>query len=100
MNIVLASNSANREAAQVYLDAVKARFFARIQQVKAERVVASAAEHNMMAIKRTDLASALAQAMAAREDSNLKLAELQKRQAELHTASMVNWSNKLAQFRR
>ncbi|GAG51101.1 unnamed protein product, partial [marine sediment metagenome] len=99
-NIVLATNSANREAAQVYLDAVKARFFARIQQVKAERVVASAGEYNMMAIKRTDLASALAQAMAAREDSNLKLSELQKRQAELHTASMVNWSNKLAQFRR
>jgi hypothetical protein len=100
MNIVLATNSANREAAQVYLDAVKARFFARIQQVKAERVVASAGEHNAMAIKRTDLASALAQAMAAREDSNLKLAELQKRQSELHTASMVNWSNKLAKFRR
>ncbi len=53
-----------------------------------------------MAMKRTDLARALAQAMAAREDSNLKLAELQKRQNELHTASMVNWSNKLARFRR
>ncbi|MBA7624083.1 hypothetical protein ES703_31487 [subsurface metagenome] len=100
MNIVLANNSAKRESAQGYLDAVKARFFARIQQVKAERTVASAGEYNMMAIKRTDLASALAQAMAAREDSNLKLSGLQKRQAELHTASMVNWSNKLAKFRR
>ncbi len=99
MNIVLAANSAKREAAQVHLDAVRARFFARIQQVKAERVVASAGEHNMMAIRRTDLASALAQAMAAREDSNLKLAALKERQAELQTASMLNWSNKLARFK-
>jgi hypothetical protein len=45
------------------------------------------------------LASALAQAMAAREESNRKLAELQKRQAELQTASMVNWSDKLAMFK-
>ena len=99
MSIILAANSAKREAAQVYLDAVKARFNARIQQVKAERVIDMADEQNAMALKRTDLASALAQAMAAREDSNRKLTELQKRQAELQTASLVNWSNKLAMFR-
>jgi len=99
MDIILAANSGKREAAQVYLDAVKARFNARIQQVKAERVINTANEHNAMALKRTDLASALAQARAAREESKLKLAELRKRQAELQTASMVNWSAKLAMFK-
>ena len=99
MDIILVGNSAKREAARVYLDAVKARFNARIQQVKAERVIDMAGEQNVMAVKRTDLASALAQATAAREDSNRKLSELQKRQAELQMASMVNWSDKLAMFR-
>ena len=56
-------------------------------------------EQNEMAVKRTDLASALTQATAAREDSNRKLAELQKRQTELQTASLVNWSEKLAMFK-
>jgi len=96
MDIVLAANSAKRQAAQAYLDAVKARFNARIQQVNAERTIDRAGQQNQMAIKRTDLASALAQATAAREDSNRKLAALQKRQAELQTASLVNWSDKLA----
>jgi hypothetical protein len=100
VNIALAVNTATRETAQGYLDAVKARFFARIQQVKAERVVARANEYNTIARKRTDLASALAQAVAAREDSKLKLSELKERQSQLHIASMVNWSNKLAKFRR
>ncbi|MHC4359259.1 MAG: coiled-coil domain-containing protein [Planctomycetota bacterium] len=99
MEIILTNNLAKREAAQAYLDAVKARFNARVQQVEAERVIDIAGEQNAMAIKRTDLASALAQATAAREDSSRKLAELQKRQAELQTASMVNWSDKLAMFR-
>jgi hypothetical protein len=99
MNIILASNSSKRKSAQVYLDAVRARFNARIQQVKAERVVDIADERNEMALRRTDLANALAQAMAAREDSNLKLTELQKRQTELQTASMVNWSSKVAMFK-
>jgi hypothetical protein len=99
MDIILTTNSAKREAAQAYLDAVKARFNARVQQVEAERVIDIAGEQNAMAIKRTDLASALAQATAAREDSSRKLAELQKRQAELQTASMINWSDKLAMFR-
>jgi hypothetical protein len=96
INIALAANSAKRDAAQVYLDAVKARFKARIQQVKAERLIDSVDEQNAMALKRTDLASAVAKAMAAREDSKRKLAELRKRQVELQTASMVNWSDKLA----
>ena len=96
MNIVLAANAANRDAAQVYLDAVKARFNARIQQVKSERLVDSASELNASALRRTDLATAMAKAVAAREESNRKLTELQKRQAELQTASMVNWSSKLA----
>ena len=99
MNITLSTNSAKRDSAQVYLDAVKARFNARIQQVKAERVVKEAEEYNAVAVKRTDLASALAEAMAAREDSKQKLAALQKRQAELHTASLTNWSGKLAMFK-
>ena len=99
MNIILTGNSAKREAAQAYLNAVKARFNARVQQVKAERVIDMAGEQNVKAIKRTDLAGALAQATAAREDSNRKLAALHKRQAELQTASMVNWSDKLAMFR-
>ena len=99
MDIILAANSAKREAAQAYLYAVKARFNARVQQVTSERVIDMAGEQNAMAIKRTDLASALAQATAAREDSNRKLAELQKRQAELQTASLVNWSDKLAMFK-
>ncbi len=99
MNIILAANSSKRQAAQVYLDAVKARFNARIQQVNAERTIDMANEHYAMAIKRTDLASALAQARAAREDSNRKLVALKKRQAELQTASMVNWSAKLAMFK-
>jgi len=98
MNIILAGNSAKRKAAQVYLDAVKARFNARVQQVKAERVIDTVDEQNAMALKRTDLGSALAQAMAAREDSKRKLAALRKRQTELQTASMVNWSAKLAMF--
>ena len=99
MDIILAANSAKREAAQAYLDAVKARFNARVQQVKAERVIDMAGEQNAMAIKRTDLASALAQATAARERFNRELAALQKRQTELHTASMINWSDKLAMFK-
>ena len=99
MDIVLVTNSAKRKSAQAYLDAVKARFNARVQQVKAERVVEMASEQNVMAIKRTDLASALAQARAAREDSNRKLAALQKRQTELQIASMANWSDKLAMFK-
>jgi len=96
MNIILASNAAKRESAQVYLDAVKARFNARVQQVKAERIIARAGEDNMMAMKRTDLSAALAEAAAAREDSVRKLAELKHRQAELQTASLVNWSDRLA----
>jgi hypothetical protein len=99
MDIILSANSAKREAAQVHLDAVKARFSARIRQVTAERVIDKAGEQNAMALKRTDLASALAQAMAAREDSKRKLAALRKRQTELQTASMVNWSAKLAMFK-
>ena len=98
MNIILAANTANRSAAQVYLDAVKARFNARIHQVKAERVVAEAGEYKAMAIRRTDLASALAQAQAAREESIQKFAVLKKRQSELQRASLVNWSDKLASF--
>jgi len=100
MNIILAKNSAKRESAKVNLNAVKARFAARIQQVKAERVIVAAVEHNEMAMKRTDLASALDQAMAAREESNRKLAELQKKQVALQTASIVNWSDKLAIFKK
>ena len=53
-----------------------------------------------MAIKRTDLASALDQAMAAREESNRKLKQLQEKQAALQTASIVNWSDKLAMFKK
>ncbi|MBW8014554.1 MAG: hypothetical protein FVQ82_00045 [Planctomycetes bacterium] len=100
MNIILAQNAAKRESAKVKLNAVKARFAARIQQVKAERVIVAAVEHNEMAKRRTDLASVLDQAMAAREESNRKLAELQKKQAALQTASLVNWSDKLADFRK
>ncbi len=37
--------------------------------------------------------------MAAREESNLKLAALKKRQAELQITSMANWSDKLAMFK-
>ena len=99
MDIILTSNSAKRQAARSYLDAVKARFNARIQQVKAERVIDMAQDHNVMAVKRTDLASALSQAMVAREDSSRKLAELKKQQTELQTASMANWSSKLAMFK-
>ena len=58
-----------------------------------------AGEHNQIAIRRTDLATALAEAMSAREESNRKLAALQLRQSELQTASLVNWSDKLATFR-
>ena len=99
MEIVLAGNSAKRKAAQAHLDAVKARFNARVQQVQAERIIDMAGVQNAMAVKRTDLAGALAQATAAREDSNRKLAALQVKQAELQTASMINWSDKLAMFR-
>lgn len=99
MNIVLSANSAKRDSAQVYLDAVKARFNARIQQVKSERIVESAGENNAIALKRTDLAAAMAKAMSAREESKQKLSDLQKRQEELQTASMVNWSSKLAMIR-
>ena len=98
MNIILAANFAKRQAAQVYLNAVKARFNARIQQVEAEREIDMVDQLNAMSIKRTDLATALAQARAAREASNRKLAELQKRQVELQTVSMVNWSDKVAMF--
>jgi hypothetical protein len=38
--------------------------------------------------------------MAAREESNRKLAELQKKQVALQTASIVNWSEKLAIFKK
>ena len=96
MNIILAANSAKRDAAQVFLDAVKARFNARVMQVKSERLVTHANQHNATALKRTDLATAMAKAVAAREESSRKLAELQKRQEELQTASMINWSSKLA----
>lgn len=99
MNIVLAANSAKRDAAQARLNAVKARFSARVEQVKAERVIARADEDNAMTIKRTDLAAALAEARTAREDSKQKLEELQKRQAELQVASVKDWSNKLAMFK-
>ncbi|MHC4597205.1 MAG: hypothetical protein ACYS19_19955, partial [Planctomycetota bacterium] len=99
MNIMLAANSAKRNAAQVYLDAVKAKFNARIQQVKAERIIDMADKNSATALRRTDLTSALANAMAAREDSKRKLAELREKQVMLHTASLVNWSAKLASFR-
>jgi hypothetical protein len=99
MNIILSANSAKRDTAQVFLDAVKARFNARIQQVKSERIVENAGKYNAMALKRTDLATAMANAMAAREESRRKLTNLQKKQAELQTASMVNWSSKLAMIR-
>jgi hypothetical protein len=99
MNIILANNSAKRDAAQAQLDAVKARFTARVEQVKAERTIARANEDNAMLLKQTDLATALAEARTAREDSRQKLAILQKRQAELQTASIEDWSNKLAMFK-
>jgi len=99
MNIVLTNNSAKRDSAQAYLTAIKSRFNARVQQVEAERVVDMAKEHNDMVVKRTDLASALAKATAAREDSNRKFSELKKRQSELQTASIVNWSSKLAMYK-
>ena len=99
MNIVLSANSAKRESAQAMLDAVKARFNARIQQVRAERVSEIADRQTLVVMKRTDLASALAKAMAAREESNVKLATLQKRQQELQDASLANWSDKLAMFK-
>jgi hypothetical protein len=99
MNIILATNSAKREAAQTYLDAVKARFNARIQQVRSERVIDLADEHYAMAIKRTDLTTVMAKAMTAREESNRKLDILKKRQAELQVASMANWADKLAMFK-
>jgi len=99
MNIILSANSAKRDTAQVYLDAVKARFNARIQQVKSERIAEKAGVNNAIALSRTDLATAMAKAMAAREESKRKLTNLQKRQAELQTASMVNWSSKLAMIR-
>ena len=70
-----------------------------MEQVKAERAIDLADAQYAMAIKRTDLESALGQALAARENSNRKLAELQKRQSEMQTASMVNWSAKLAKFK-
>jgi hypothetical protein len=96
MNIMLADNAAKRDAAKAYLDAVKTRFVARVEQVKAERAINSADARYAVAMERTDLESALAQAVTAREESKRKLAELQKRQAELQTASMANWSAKLA----
>ena len=99
LNIVLTSNAAKRDSAQAHLEAVKARFAARVEQVKAERVILMADEHNALALKRTDLASALAQAVAAREDSSIKLDALAKKQAELQRASMVNWSQKLAEVK-
>jgi len=46
MNIILSTSSAKRDSTQVYLDAVKARFNARIQQVKSERIVESAGENS------------------------------------------------------
>ncbi len=98
MNIMLAANSAKRKAAQVHLDAVKARFNARIQQVKAERIIEMADKNSVTALKQTDLTSALANAMAAREESKRKLAELREKQVMLHRASLVNWSAKLAKF--
>ena len=100
MNIVLTANTAKRDSAQAYLSAVKARFNARVQQVKTERVVAMTEEHSVAVAKRTDLASALAKATAAREDSKRRFSDLKKRQAELHTASLVNWSDKLAEFKK
>jgi hypothetical protein len=96
MNIMMADNTAKREAAKAYLDAVKSRFVARVEQVKAERAIDAADTQNLMAMKRSDLDSALAEARTAREQSNRKLAELQKKQAELQTASLTNWSSKLA----
>jgi hypothetical protein len=96
LNIVLAQNAAKREAAQSYLDAVKTRFQARVDQVKAERAINEASTQFAMALKRTDLETALGEAMAARESSSRKLAELQKQQAELQRASLANWSSKLA----
>jgi len=57
-------------------------------------------EHSEMTARRTDLASALNQARAAREETNLKLAVLKKRQSEMQTASMVNWSENLARFQK
>jgi hypothetical protein len=99
MNIILAANAAKRDAAQTRLNAVKARFTARVEQVKAERVIARASEDNEMTLKRTDLTSALAEARNAREDSRRKLQALQKQQNDLQVASMEDWSNKLAKFR-
>lgn len=100
VNIILADNSAKRKSAQAYLDAVKARFGARVEQVRAERVIDMAEEYNETVTKRTDLSNALSKAIAAREDSSRKLAILQKRQAELQTASLVNWSDKLAMLKK
>lgn len=98
-DIALASNASKRESAQAYLDAVKARFQARVHQVQAERVMDLADQYNLAAIKRTDLATTLAEAMAAREDSSKKLTALAKRQNDLQTASMTNWSQRLAIYK-
>jgi len=100
VNIILADNTAKRKSAQAYLDAVKARFSARVEQVRAERTIGIAEEHNEIVTKRTDLSNALSKALAAREDSKRKLAVLQKRQQELQTASLVNWSDKLAMIKK
>lgn len=62
-------------------------------------IIEQAGQENAVALKRTDLATALAEANAARENSARKLAELKKRQSELQVASMTNWSDKLAMVR-
>ncbi len=55
MNILLADNTAKREAANAYLDAVKSRFASRVEQVKSERAIDMADKQYTLAMKHTDL---------------------------------------------
>ena len=74
-------------------------FNARLAQVTAGRVREAASAYLDESFRRGNLDTALAQARAAREDTNLRLAKLFKQQQYLQQTALQDWDARLAKRR-
>ena len=96
LTIALAEASAHRQIASAREDAVKALFGARVVQVDSDRVRHMTEQYRENFHRNTNLETVIAQAAAARQASQLRLAELQKQQQQLRETALQDWDIRLA----